>query len=204
MKKFAAVTAVLALVGTAAAIAQQAAPPAPPAAPAAAAPAPPPPPDSEARAARRAVMRSTQQTVTQINEIVIGVMDPAGLKTRLQTLTENAQKTAALFAPGTDRNDAGAKPEIWTDPAGFKAANDKFIADIQKVVVAIPDRVKLAEAMRDLQSNCAGCHTKYRVMPAVDPNAAGRGRGRGGAAAAAAAPAQGVTPAAAAPPAPAN
>jgi cytochrome c556 len=203
MKKIAAAAVAFALMGTAAVLAQQAQAPAPaPAAPAAAAPAAPaaatpaPPPDSEARAARRAVMRSTQQTVTQINEIVIGVMDPAGLRTRLNTLIENAGKTAQLFAPGTDQNDAGAKPEIWTDQAGFKAINDKFIADAKLVLAAIPDRIKLAEGMRDLQANCTACHSKYRVMPAAPEGGRGRGgRGRG-AANAAAAPA--AAPAAAA------
>lgn len=182
MKKFAAVTAALAVLGTVAALAQQAAPPPAPAAPAA--PAPPP---SAARISRQALMRSNQQTVTQINEIVIGIMDPAGLKTRLQTLAENGKKIQAAFAPGTDQNDQGAKPEVWTNAAGFKAANDKFIAAIPKVVASIPDRVKLAEAMRDLQAECGACHTTFRVMPAAAEGRGRGGRGRGAAPAAAAA-----------------
>src|SRR5690242_7809192 len=133
MKKLAAVTLSLAVIGAAAALGQQAAPPAAPA-PAAATPPAPPPPDSPARAERRALMRSNQQTVTQINEIVIGIMDPAGLRSRLQTLAENGKKIQAAFAPGTDQADVSAKPEIWTNAAGFKAANDKFIAAIPKVV----------------------------------------------------------------------
>ena len=194
MKKLAAATAAILAVVSAAALAQQAAPPAAPAPAPAAAPAPP---DSPARAERRAVMRSTQQTVTQINEIVIGVMDPAGLKTRLNTLIENANKTATLFAPGTDQNDIGVKPELWSDYAGFKAINDKFIADAKIVLAAIPDRIKLAEGMRDLQANCSACHSKYRVMPAAAEGGRGRGgRGRGAADAAAAPAAPAAAPAA--------
>jgi len=179
MKKFAACVTVLALLGTAAAIAQN-----PPAAPAPAAPPAPPPTE------RQLLMRAHQQTQIAFNAIVIGVIDEAELKTLSQRMIDNGTSTIALFAPGTDQTDPRAKPEIWTDQAGFKAANDRFIAAVRNAQTKIPDRIAMAEAMVEVGAACSACHTAYRVMP----TAAAGGRGRGGrgaepAAAPAAAPA---------------
>jgi cytochrome c556 len=193
MKTFAACVTVIALLGTVAAIAQN-----PPAAPAPAAvtpPAPPPPPTE-----RQLLMRSHQQTQAAFNAIVIGVIDPAELKTLSQRLIDNGSRTIALFAPGTDQADPRAKPEIWKDQAGFKAANDKFIAAVRNAQTKIPDRVAMAEAMVEVGAACGACHTAYRVMPAAAPG----GRGRGGRGAAAAAEAAAPAAAAAAPAAAAN
>lgn len=167
MKKIAIGTVILAALGAAAAIAQAPAP--------AAAPAPPAPPTE-----RQALMRAQQQAQQAFNAIVIGVIDEAALKAHSQTLLDNARKLPALFAPGTEQNDPRAKPEIWTDQAGFKAANDRFIAAVQKAQGAIPDRIAMAEAMVEVGAGCSSCHQAYRVMPTV---AAGRG-GRGAAPAA--------------------
>jgi len=165
MRKITACVTGLALLGAAAAIAQT---PAPPAAPA---PAPAPPTE------RQALMRAQQQAQQAFNAIVIGVIDEAALKSHAQTLIANAEKLPALFAPGTDQNDPRAKPEIWTDQAGFKAANDKFIAAVRKAEAAVPNRIAMAEAMVEVGAACSACHQAYRVMPAA---AAGRG-GRGAA-----------------------
>jgi cytochrome c556 len=133
---------------------------------------------ADAHGDRQAVMRSNGGAVKAINGIVIGIMDPVALKAQAQILVDNGAKIASLFAPGTDQNDPAAQPLIWTDAAGFKAADDKFVADVTKVIHLVPDRVALAIAMKDVQADCGACHQTYRVMPPPDPAAAGRG-GRG-------------------------
>lgn len=96
--------------------------------------------------------------------------DPAATKAPAQTLIDNAAKTPALFAPGTENADPGALPVIWTDSAGFKAAADKLGMDA-KAVQAASDQATFAAALKTVQGDCAACHGTYRAKPAPKPAA---------------------------------
>ncbi len=163
MQKIIAVLTAFALAGMTAAIAQA---PAPAAAPTAA-PIPPTP--------RQAVMQSNRTAAASYSAITISNMESDAARAAAQTLIDNGGKIATLFAAGTDQNDPRAQPAIWTDTAGFKAGNDRFIANARKLQAAIPDRLAMAVAMRELQADCAECHKTYRVPLAT--TAGGRGRG---------------------------
>ncbi len=129
---------------------------------------------ADARSDRQAVMKANNAAYSALDALVVGILKPAEVKKQAQILIDNGGRMAVLFAPGTDENDAGIKPELWTDAAGFKAANDKFIADARTFLTA-PDRIAMAHALVTVQADCGACHKAYRVMPAA---AAGRG-GRG-------------------------
>jgi len=73
----------------------------------------------------------------------------------------NAAKIKAAFAPGTDTNDPGAAPAIWTDAAAFNAAADKFAADAANIGAAT-DGPSLQATVMALQGDCGGCHRTYR------------------------------------------
>src|SRR3954462_11095942 len=45
--------------------------------------------------------------------------DAAAVKAQGQILVDNGHKVMAAFAAGTEQNDPGAAPSIWTDAAGF-------------------------------------------------------------------------------------
>jgi cytochrome c556 len=139
---------------------------------------------ADAHSDRQAVMHANGAAVSAIDSQVIGIMNSATVKAQAQILIDNGGKIATLFGPGTDQNDSGALPAIWTDAAGFKAANDKFIADA-KTFLDAPDRIAFAHALVTVQADCAACHATYRVKPAP-----GAGRGGRGAAPADAPPAQ--------------
>lgn len=128
---------------------------------------------ADAHGDRQAVMRANSAAISAIDAQVIGILNPATVKAQAQTLIDNGARIAALFAPGTDQNDPSVQAVLWTDAAGFKAADDKFIADA-KTFLAAPDRIAFAHALVTVQADCAACHRTYRVMP---PPAAGRGRG---------------------------
>ncbi len=130
---------------------------------------------ADAHTDRQAVMRANNTAITAIDGLVVGILKPDEVKKNAQILIDNGARISALFAPGTDQNDPGAKPEVWTDAAGFKAANDKFIADAKTFLTA-PDRIAMAHALVTVQADCAACHRTYRVMPPAP--AGGRG-GRG-------------------------
>ena len=54
-----------------------------------------------------------------------------------------------------------AKPEIWTDMEGFKAAGGKFWEAYQAVVNA-KDEAAFKAAVPAMGEGCGGCHEKYR------------------------------------------
>lgn len=138
MKKIASTTLLFALLGTAAAFAA-------------------------AHDDRVAIMRANNGAVMALRPLVAN-FDAAAAKTQSQVLVGNAGKIKAAFAAGTDTNDPGAAPAIWTDAAGFNAAADKFGADAAAIGAAT-DGPSLQAAVMALQGDCGGCHRTYRVTP---------------------------------------
>ncbi len=59
-----------------------------------------------------------------------------------------------------------AKAEIWSDPAGFRAAVDTFVREAAKsaeVFGTSSDSTAWNAAAASLGETCKGCHDKYRV-----------------------------------------
>lgn len=83
----------------------------------------------------------------------------------MRIMNATAQGFGALFPEGSEtgaKTEAG--PKIWSDRAGFDAANDKFIADTQAAIDAAPaDLDAFKAAFGQVASNCKACHTDYRV-----------------------------------------
>ena len=71
----------------------------------------------------------------------------------------------AAFGPGTDKGgDTKAKPEIWTEQAKFKEANEKLVAETAKLAAAAKtgnlDAVKTA--VTATAGTCKACHDAFR------------------------------------------
>jgi len=99
-----------------------------------------------------------------MDSLIIGILNSDKVRDQANILIANGAKIGVLFAPGTDQADPGAKPEIWTDAAGFKAADDKFINDA-KVFLTAPNRIAFATALLAVQADCTACHQAYRITP---------------------------------------
>lgn len=58
-----------------------------------------------------------------------------------------------------------AKPEIWTDPAGFAAAQKAFAEQAPKLLTlaTAEDLAGLKSQVPLVGQTCKGCHDKYRV-----------------------------------------
>jgi cytochrome c556 len=92
--------------------------------------------------------------------------DAAAVLAALQALDANAKKfdVDALFPAGSETGDTKASPKIWEDMAGFKAAADKFAADVAAAVAANPqDAAAFQPLFGAIASNCGGCHQAYRM-----------------------------------------
>jgi cytochrome c556 len=77
-----------------------------------------------------------------------------------------AAQIPLAFPPGSDKgHDTKAKPEIWTDRAGFeKDASDLAIAaDKLTDVIKTGDAAAVADQMKVLGGACVACHRAYRV-----------------------------------------
>lgn len=92
--------------------------------------------------------------------------DAAVVMAALQALGENAKKwdEDALFPAGSNAGDTKASPKIWEDMAGFKAAGDKFEADVAAAIAANPaDLDAFKPLFGAIASNCGACHQAYRM-----------------------------------------
>lgn len=71
----------------------------------------------------------------------------------------------AAFGPGTDKGrDTRAKPEIWSDQAKFKEAQDRLLAATPKLVAAAKagNVDALKPAVQATSGACKNCHDNFR------------------------------------------
>jgi cytochrome c556 len=90
--------------------------------------------------------------------------DAAVVKANATTIADNLKLASTLFPAGSVGGDSRAKPEIWTDAAGF----EKTMKDAQAAAVAlqsVPDEAAFGPALGALGGNCKACHDKYRLPP---------------------------------------
>ncbi len=88
--------------------------------------------------------------------------DPAVVKAEATTIEERLQKAASLFPPGSDEGETHARPEIWSDRAGF----DKDMKEAQTAAHAlqsVTEEAAFRPALGALGKSCKECHDKYRM-----------------------------------------
>ena len=81
-------------------------------------------------------------------------------------LVKYGKAYGALFPDGTQTGlDTKAKPEIWTDRAGFEKANLNMVAAAEKLedTVKSGDKAAFATAFQGLGQTCGACHRAYKA-----------------------------------------
>jgi len=88
--------------------------------------------------------------------------DAAVVKANATTIADHLKMASTLFPAGSGGGESRAKPEIWTDSAGF----EKGMKDAQAAAVAlqsVSDEAAFGPALGALGGNCKSCHDKYRI-----------------------------------------
>jgi cytochrome c556 len=94
--------------------------------------------------------------------------DAAKIREASADITQAAGAIDKWFPAGTGP-DSGvktdAKPEVWTDPAGFATAREAFVREANKWAQLAngTDVSAWKEGAASLGQSCKGCHDKYRV-----------------------------------------
>ena len=94
--------------------------------------------------------------------------DAAKIRSAAADIAHAAGAIGKWFPVGTGP-DSGlrtdAKPEVWTDAAGFAAAQDTFVREANKWAQLgnSTDPSAWKEGAASLGQSCKGCHEKYRV-----------------------------------------
>ena len=88
--------------------------------------------------------------------------DAAVVKANATTIADNLKKAHDLFPAGSGGGESRAKPEIWTDSAGF----EKLMKEAHAAAVAlqaVKDEAAFAPALGALGAKCKSCHETYRL-----------------------------------------
>jgi len=90
--------------------------------------------------------------------------DAAAIKANVALVQTLSTLPWSAFGAGTQGN-SSSKSEVWSDAAGFKAAQTKFEATVVKLSAAADsgDLDKLRTAYGDVSASCKACHDAYRV-----------------------------------------
>lgn len=90
--------------------------------------------------------------------------DAAAIKANVELLKTLSVLPWAGFVEGSQAG-TSAKPEVWSDAAGFKAAQTKFEGAVDKLAVAANsgDLDRVRAAFGDVGASCKACHDSYRV-----------------------------------------
>jgi cytochrome c556 len=88
--------------------------------------------------------------------------DAAVVKASATTISDNLKKASALFPAGSGGGESRAKPDIWTDAAGFEKAM-KDGQDAAAGLQGVKDEAAFGPAIGALGASCKACHEKYRL-----------------------------------------
>lgn len=116
---------------------------------------------------RQHLMEETRDAVKPMGEMAKEerAFDAAMVAQNFAVLERVAANYGNYFPPGSETgHDTEARPEIWTDRAGFDARMADFADAVAVAVAANPQSVdELRPVLNGVFKTCKGCHEGFRV-----------------------------------------
>jgi cytochrome c556 len=123
-------------------------------------------PDDQIKA-RQAAMKENGKAMGELAKIYKeeAPFDAAVVKAQLDAMGKayEAAEAANAWAPESAKGtvETWAKPEVWSDPEGFKKVGEAFGATFGPVAAAT-DLASFKPAFEQMGGGCKGCHDKFR------------------------------------------
>lgn len=117
-------------------------------------------------AVRKAMMNLQQGVLGSMKAAVDEKADVKSLVPGAKGLSISAHVIVSMFPVGTETaNGTKAKPEIWSDPAGFAKAQANMVEAAEKLVplAEANDKAGFATQFAALGRTCGGCHREYKM-----------------------------------------
>jgi cytochrome c556 len=114
---------------------------------------------------RHVAMTTLGQNMKAISRAVKSGNITADLPQKAAEIHKISNGLVALFPKGNELPESRAKPEIWSDSAGFNAANNNFIKAASDLANALKsgDIAASKLALKATGKTCGGCHKAYRL-----------------------------------------
>lgn len=115
---------------------------------------------------RQSVMTLMANHFGRIQPVIKGTApyDKEAVKANVSVIATLAPLPWSAFTDGSEKN-SNAKPDVWSDAAGFKAAQQKFQESVAGLTAAADsgdlEKVKVASAA--VADACKACHDKFQV-----------------------------------------
>ena len=114
---------------------------------------------------RQAVMKQNGKNIGALAAIAKKEQpfDAAVVKENASAIAADLEKVKGMFPPGSEKGakETYAKPEIWSDMAGFEAELKKA-QDAALELAKVTDESQFGAALGALGNGCKGCHDKFR------------------------------------------
>lgn len=116
-------------------------------------------------AARRDGLKGVARQMEGIKAVVDQRGDPRPTAAAIGEMIRFFEGFPARFPAGSGSGDTRALPAIWTDRAGFEAANGNMLTQLRAFQAAANagDQAALAAAFQQTGATCGACHRPYRA-----------------------------------------
>jgi cytochrome c556 len=117
-------------------------------------------------AARQANQKRVDELVKQVDTALKSNASASALVDQLTEIDQRAHLLKGYFPDGTQTGgNTKARPEIWTNRAGFDVIADRYAADFDKALTLARagDTAGLTAQWAQATSNCGACHRDFRA-----------------------------------------
>ena len=133
-------------------------------APAPPAPMAPPTTPDEFVMQRQARMARGGGNLASLKQVADANGDLTALTPRIERLIQWSVDLPTMFPEGSNTAASGAKPEVWSDHAGFQAAAERFQTAVRALAApaAANDHAAFLTAWTAAHDACSACHDAYK------------------------------------------